>query len=212
MSRKEDIVEIIEETLQLVGSSFKPAAGALQFLGSLQEFAVGALQLVFGQLQFEVPALQLPDENLAIALQGVQFGYGTARFGAPGFFIVESRFESREDFFKRSWFSEEAVRAEFTCKVLVLRGGESTGVDDKQHVLEPLDVADLVEQAVAIHPGHQNVGDYGVDVVGLEHRKGRDAIGCVDRPVTFGAQGDAQQLTVRLVVVDNQDVHAGGVL
>jgi hypothetical protein len=115
--------------------------------------------------------------------------------------------ESAQDRFGSQRIPDESVRARPKSHTLVGQRCVRAAVDDDPGIPKLSVPANLVAQAIAVHPRHEHIGENGVEPAGTELLERLDSIRGLDRLVTFSGQRDAKKLAVNGVVVDDQDSH-----
>ncbi len=162
------------------------------------ERLVGARQEVLRAFQLQVFLFELQDEVVAVFLEPIDLshrGNAAKRLSRPHCF--RERVENGAD--RRGAGNEAHAHAGFRCR------GRRRAVDDDRDLPQLLAAAHFVGEAVAVHPGHQDVGDHGVDIRRPELFERLQAVAGLDRPVSFGFEGRPQALSIRRIVVDDQD-------
>jgi hypothetical protein len=155
-----------------------------------------------------VPLFELPNQRLAVLLHHIQFldGIRLRRSAAP---LSHELLDRLGNLPGGRGFPQETIRAKSQRECFVGAVHVGAGVKDKGKGCAPLAAPHLRAKRVAIHVRHQNVGNHGVNRLGLQDAERFQSVARFEGVVTFGGERDAEQLPVGGIVVHDEDVHRG---
>ncbi len=101
--------------------------------------------------------------------------------------------------------SASSVWSAFAGQALGFRGAVGGGVEDHRDGGDLLLGPQRLDEMVAVHARHQDVGDDQVGPLAARQRQAVDAVGGGQQAVLLEAQQGQQELPVQHMVVDDQD-------
>jgi hypothetical protein len=175
---------------------------------ALADLLVGSGQPFPRSLELQVRALQPPDQHLAVFPDRgeLRHRWDSRLSLPPGASRVP---ESAQDRFGSQRIPNESVRARPQSHALVGQRRVRAAVDDDPGILEMSAPANLIVQAIAIHPRHEDIRDDGVEPAGTEFLEGIHAVHGLYSLVPLRGERGREKPPVDLVVVDDQNPQGG---
>ncbi len=145
--------------------------------------------------EFRIGFLELADQGLAVLLHHLQL-IGLSALLGPARSCFHRFVKSFDNHFRHGRFTHESVGANIQRHLFVRWRRKSRAVSDERNRSQCRVFANFIAQAVAVHVGHKNVGDHGVDFVVLKRLECRKPVCAFDHRVALFNEQKPQVLAV----------------